>query len=384
MAKDKITLLLDSGAFSAWKRNSSVDLKAYTRFIREHEDRVFAAVALDVIPGSPDAPKSDPEGAAAASDYNLQYMLDKGVNPMPVFHQFENMKWLVKMIDDGHKYIGISPSDRQPTNKRMEWLDEVYTLLCDSKGRPCVKTHGFGVTSTEILYTYPFYTADSTTWLILSGHGRMQVPAKKKDGTYDFAKQVMLTVSPKSPRAKSPRQLVTMNGQRAVVERYLAEAGLTVEDIENSYVSRALMGIRTFEHLVTHLSDNPVRLDTKRMRTWLPNVRPPEPRVHMKALSPFRMKLFYVAWANKAHSILYGAGMTNRLLSYYHIKDWTPEMFDQFMQTGLIGGKYVSRDPNGPSIFPRGTKASLPSPRARGPAASARTPVVRRQGRERL
>jgi hypothetical protein len=386
VAKDKITLLLDSGAFSAWKRNSTVDLKEYTKFIEENEDRLFASVALDVIPGSPQAPKADPEGAAAASDYNLQYMLDRGVKPIPVFHQFENFKWLVKMIDDGHPYIGISPSDRQPTNLRMQWLDKVYTILCDSKGRPCVKTHGFGVTSTEILYTYPFYTADSTTWLILSGHGRMQLPAmhmRNGKAVFDFSKQVMLTVSPKSPRAKSPRQLILMGDQKKLAEQYLSEIGLTVDAIQNSYESRASMGIDVFERLVKHLHSKPVRFD--RFTTWLPGAEPPAPRVSLKALPPFKMKLFYVAWANKAHSILRSEGITNRLLSYFHIRDWSEEEFDLFMQTGLIGGQYVPRKvKNGSRSTPRRPKEGSPSTGAGRPAAAAKPPVVRRQERVRL
>lgn len=390
MSKDKITLLLDSGAFSAWKRNSTVDLKAYTKFIKEHEKRLFASVALDVIPGSPDAPKSDPEGAAKASDYNVQYMLDQGVKPMPVYHQFEHPKWLIKMLNDGHDYIGISPSDRQPTGLRMEWLNSVYSLLCDKKGQPYVKTHGFGVTSTDILLTYPFYTADSTTWLILSGHGRSQTYAYTANlasdmkTVRDYSKQVMLTVSPKSSKAKSPRQLVSLHDQMDVVDEHLEKLNLAYDDIKGSYEPRAYMGIDTFEDLVAHLRDKPVRF--KHFMSFLPRAKPDEPTVQLKALRPFAMRLFYVAWANKAHDILRTAGMTNRLLSYFHIKDWTEEQFDLFMQTGLIGGQYVPKRvaANGSRSVSRSSEESDPSPGQGRSIAPASSRVVRRRVRERV
>jgi hypothetical protein len=265
----------------------------------------------------------------------------------------------------------------------MRWLDEVYTLICDRKGRPYVKTHGFGVTSTDILYAYPFYTADSTTWLILSGHGRLQIPATKIiDGEVvrDYSKQVMLTVSPKSPRAKSPRQLIRLgNQQEPVILDYLDSVGVTREQIQNDYVARANVGINVFEDLVRHLGEEPVRFD--RFRTWLPNAQPPKPDVQLKALPTFKMKLFYVAWANKAHDILRAAGMTNRLLSFFHIKDWTPEEFEAFMQTGLIGGSYIPRKLNGKTVPAHSAEKGGPRPRSGRPAPPASAPVVRRRER---
>jgi hypothetical protein len=385
LAKDKVTLLLDSGAFTAWKRGASVDLKSYIRFCREHEERLYATVNLDVIPGSPELPKADPEAAARGSDRNLQTMLDAGVkNVIPVFHQFEPLRYLTKMVEAGHEYIGISPSDRQPTAQRMKWMDEVYTLLSDSKGRPCVKTHAFGVTSYEVLYTYPFYTADSATWLLLPGHGRLQLPALREDGKgFDFSKQVILVASDKSSTARSPRQLVSMDMQRAVIRRYCEEFGFTEEQARNDYLVRSKISVGVYQRLVQYKAKSPARLDPARLRTYLPGAAPPRP-AGVTPLPPYQMQVFYVAWANKAHAVLTELGMMRRLLSYHHIKDWTAEDFDSFMRTGLVGGVYIPRKAaakNGTQGLASGTKARKPRNWSRRPSPTASTPVVRRRER---
>lgn len=342
MAKSEISLLLDSGAFSAWKRDEDVNLKNYISYIKEHEELLFAYVNLDVIPGSPKAPKADPEAAAKASDRNLQIMLDAGIRPMPVYHQYEDFKWLAKMMNDGHDYIGISPSDKAPTSSREVWLDRVYKLLCDKQGRPYVKTHGFGVTSPAILNQYPFYSADSTTWLMLSGHGRAFFSSKGEDGLDDFTRQVHMITSVDSSRTRGPQLNLLGPHEELAVRTILEEWGLRQSDIATKYQARAYQCIHTFEKLVNFLHKNPVRFERKTSHIE----KPPPITAKLDALRSWKMKLFYVAWASKAHWLLTQypfAKLNNRLLSYFHTRDWSDKDLEKYLKTGLIGGEFRPR-----------------------------------------
>src|SRR5580692_1929900 len=91
IAKPKISLMLDSGAFSAWKRGISINLAEYIAYIKKHEHLLASYVCLDQIPGKPGVKRTQAEvdDAAAQSYKNQQTMKKAGLTPIPVFHQGE-------------------------------------------------------------------------------------------------------------------------------------------------------------------------------------------------------------------------------------------------------------------------------------------------------
>ena len=90
----RATLMIDSGAFSAWRRGAKIDLDHYADFIREHIELIDYYVNLDVIPGEfgriPD--QSEVDASASASWDNFLYLRDRGLESIPVFHQGEDFK----------------------------------------------------------------------------------------------------------------------------------------------------------------------------------------------------------------------------------------------------------------------------------------------------
>jgi hypothetical protein len=98
-------------------------------------------------------------------------MKEQGLQPIPVFHQDENLSWLEKMLAEGETYIGLSP---KPTNTDniAAWLDACFDLLKGSS----VKTHAFGATSPVILENFPFTSADSSTWREVTMNGSIFAP----------------------------------------------------------------------------------------------------------------------------------------------------------------------------------------------------------------
>lgn len=173
-------LILDSGAFSAWTKKTNISVKDYTDFCIKHLDNVEYIVNLDVIPGEFgkfDMTDKEIDKAALTGWKNYLYMI-KRLPPekiIPVFHQGEKFKWLQRMIDHCN-YLGLSPANDRSTEEKIDWLDQCMRYVCDDKGMPIVKFHAFGVTSVRILRWFPWYSADSASWVIFSRYGTILVP----------------------------------------------------------------------------------------------------------------------------------------------------------------------------------------------------------------
>ncbi len=338
--RKRIRLMLDSGAFSAWKSGTEVDFKAYMKWVRDNERWLFSYVNLDVLPGKlPGRPKLDPEQCAAASDRNLQTMLDARLDrTIPVFHQFENFKWLAKMVEDGHPYIGISSHSKIPLEQRIAWLNEVFTLLCDSKGRPCVRTHGFAMGSPELMYSYPFYTVDSTSWIATSAYGNISNPAD--NSPYNHAK---ISISLRKVRRTNHISLMGKDGRDKVAE-YLQAVGIAdFETAASSYILRARTSAAVARRIINARTADPCRFGSMPespvgWTAWLPGMRPDMPP--MQAVKPFKLKIFNVAWGNVMNYVLNELSWQDRLMSYLNISEWGEDELAQYVETGFPTGNY--------------------------------------------
>ena len=255
-----LDLVLDSGAFTAWSRGTPVDLDEYIAYIKANAEGVDHYVALDVIPGAFGVKPSPAEVEASASQgwENLIYMQREGLDPVPVFHQGERFWWLERMIQHGCKYIGISPANDRTTQQKRLWLDRVFELVCDSNGYPRVKTHAFGVTAVPLLTRYPWYSADSATWVLVAARGAILVPKMLRgDFNYLVSPQVVFT----SNKAKQSlhkehwEQLSAARRQQATA--FLAQAGVTPEQVRDSHRYRAMANVAFFRGFAAAKKDAP-------------------------------------------------------------------------------------------------------------------------------
>jgi len=188
----EFNLMLDSGAFSAWMRKKEVDLETYIEFILKHDDDIDYVVGLDVIPstyGAESVTSLEQEEAARKGWHNYLATIERGVaadKVIHVFHQGESFKWLKKAISK-MDYIGLSPANDCPTKSKIRFLDECMNYVC-TNGEPDLKFHGFGITSTEIMKRYPFYSIDSSSWVTFSRHGTMLIPKINTNGDFIYTK----------------------------------------------------------------------------------------------------------------------------------------------------------------------------------------------------
>lgn len=235
------SFILDSGAFSAWTRGVEIDIDDYIKFVFDNIDYIDVVVNLDVIPGSfgvvPTA--AEVEVSAQRSWDNMLYMESFGIKPMPVFHQGERFAWLQRMIDHGHDYIGISPANDRSTREKILWLDDVFSRITDEDGRATIRTHAFGATSTETLFRYPWFTADSTTWIMAGNYGTVMVPSVNPDGSWRFSRRIpRVVVSQESDPTRSQHYETLTDSERETVLRFIAEAGSSLEGVRASHTER--------------------------------------------------------------------------------------------------------------------------------------------------
>lgn len=189
----KGNIILDSGAFSAWKSGKVINLQDFVTFsLKAIEDgkklnKVVHVVNLDVIPGKVGetaqlnkllsgnrAQNLELIEEAARRGYkNMLRMIEGGVTPIHVFHQGERWKWLDRMVEQV-PYIGISPANDMPVKSKKQWMYSVFSYLY-THGID-VDTHGFAVFDQDVIEEFPWTSCDATTPLLLAGYGKILCP----------------------------------------------------------------------------------------------------------------------------------------------------------------------------------------------------------------
>ena len=169
-------IMIDSGAFSVWSNGGSINLENYAEFCVELKKILssnieFNIVNLDVLPGKWGFVPSKEEIAKSAELgwKNMEYLESKGLKVIHIFHQHEDWSILDKLVKHSD-YIGISPANDVSNNEKQKWMKQVFSRIKNK-----VKTHGFAVTSYNQLYNYPYYSADSSSWITPARYGMLPI-----------------------------------------------------------------------------------------------------------------------------------------------------------------------------------------------------------------
>lgn len=160
---DRPKLFMDSGAYSAKTKGVTISLKSYAKFLKEFARYIDVPVGLDVI--------HDPEQTWA----NIKEMEALGCTVLPTFHTREDPKWLRRYVEE-YDYIGLGGGVGLSPPQRKMWFDELWgKYLTDEQGRPVCRVHGFGITGLDMMKRYPWFSVDSTSWLMGAAMGRAVV-----------------------------------------------------------------------------------------------------------------------------------------------------------------------------------------------------------------
>lgn len=142
-------IILDSGAYTAMTQKQEIDLTKYMDYIKNNKSKFSNYFALDVI--------KNPE--KSLENYNI--MIENKLNPIPVFHVYEDFKYLEhygKVAD----YIAIGGLTTFKTKKRelINFVENCISVI--PKGK---KIHLLGVSSFDVLMRFggKIYSADSSS-----------------------------------------------------------------------------------------------------------------------------------------------------------------------------------------------------------------------------
>ena len=210
--ESRFSLMLDSGAFTVWKKNrekkpderkEKLELSDYVEYCCEWQKYYNYFVCLDQIPEDLNNETSIND-AAEISQSNYLKMVEsfkeKDMDPsivIPVYHQGEDIKYLQWMLENNIPYIGLSPSNAiHDRDEKAKFLNACFHTIKKSGKR--VKTHAFGLSSYDLLglkpngkRRFPFYSADATTWGDQALKAQIIVPKKKKQiqilGKWDYS-----------------------------------------------------------------------------------------------------------------------------------------------------------------------------------------------------
>ncbi len=226
-------LFLDSGAFSAWVRKESIPVGKLIDYWHASKDLWLTVAALDVI------------GDEVATWANYELMRKEGVPCIPTFHYGEPWDVLRKMVDTV-EYMAFGGLVGVPSAARKSWLNEAWRLTCDAKGFPRIKVHGFGVTTVDLMTTFPWHSVDSTSWVKRAAFGTVFFPLL--DGTL-----VDVVFSAHSPEARKldGRHYTSLNeAEKHAVDEALTALGTDAEAcscVGGGYLPRCVINAKTYQ-----------------------------------------------------------------------------------------------------------------------------------------
>lgn len=217
-----VKIFLDSGAFSASTQGITIDVQEYIGFIKKYENKLEVYANLDVI------------GDAEKSWQNQEKMEKAGLSPLPVYHVEDDLKYLYKCLD--YPYFCLGGMARgYTTGERTKFLDMCFKIICDTLDNlPRSKLHGFGMTSFDLMLRYPWYSVDSTSWIITGRNGGVYVPSYRDGGFIYSVPPNKIVVSNRSPdSAVDPDHISCLSPRtREVVEKYFSMKGYDLGETE--------------------------------------------------------------------------------------------------------------------------------------------------------
>jgi hypothetical protein len=268
LTPQQFCFFLDSGAYSAWTRGAQIDIDEYIAFIRCNIEHIEVYASLDVIPGRPGRASTEAQRhqAAEQSWANYLYMVRDGLDPIPVFHYGEDFKYLERMLAFGCTYIGIGGLVSVTGPNRMSWLDRVFARLTDAGGHPLVRTHGFGMTSIPLIFRYPWFSVDSTTWIQVTANGAVYLPAMV-DGEFVFDRAPSLvSVSHTNTNQKTGGKAANSMSpaMRTILDKWLAFCGETYAGVSTHYYHRAVVNVTFFREVSARKTQHPFQTQSAR------------------------------------------------------------------------------------------------------------------------
>jgi hypothetical protein len=264
------TIFLDSGAFSMFTKKVHISLERYAEYIKANKDWIHIASNIDAIGKGLEQVSYDNQKKLEQLMGNKSWMV------CPVHHARDHDRWLVRYLKEEYPYIFLGGMVKEPTKYLRGWLDHVWDKYLTRKdGTAKIKVHGFGLTTMELIERYPWYSVDSTSWVLLGRYGAiyMDLPG---------GRDVKMLISSESPgvytfdRHFDNKDHLT----KAYIESYIRSipTGEPAESGYPAYYDPALLrtdygwrdhwNIRFFERLGQRLTPENTAFRKRQLSVW--------------------------------------------------------------------------------------------------------------------
>jgi len=220
-------------------------LEDYMTFLLAHGKDLVFSVSVDVM--------MNPE----ASWDIWKEMTKQGAKAIPVFHFGEESKWLKKYMDETD-YIGIGGLVNIGSKGASEkFRARAWKLLCDDKGKPLVKVHGFGITSFKTISDHPYHSVDSTAAFTWSRYGSIAMPRHAASSGWEYSE--LPKIVPVTPlRSRDTNHFIHYRPggvrHKGVLE-HLEALGLTIDEVRDEYGARDFANLFFMNHLMRSVSE---------------------------------------------------------------------------------------------------------------------------------
>lgn len=147
------SIVLDNGAFSAWKAGKKYDFNGYVEWVTKwlKHPAVDWCVIPDII-----------DGSESQNDMQLHRWYHK-LNGVPVYHLHESLERLETLVGR-YPRVALGSSGQWADPGSEDWwarISDMAEVLFDSDGMPRTKLHGLRMLNTRIFSHLPLSSADS-------------------------------------------------------------------------------------------------------------------------------------------------------------------------------------------------------------------------------
>jgi hypothetical protein len=219
----------------------------YVAYVKEHTEALDFYVTLDIIFN----PKLSWESTL--------YLESCGIKPMPVFHYGEDHSWFKKYLDR-YEYIGVGGLGQTVTkHKYIDFANKTFAMVCNSRGVPQVRLHGFAMGAFDLMLKFPWHSVDATSPFFHARMGAIVIPAPilKHGKLVDWN-----FFSPFKPFAVTERRRFANRSIeqlppeiKKVFDQYLDHIGYTMEDLQE-YTNRDITNLYFFLEAARHINES--------------------------------------------------------------------------------------------------------------------------------
>lgn len=284
----KITLALDSGAHSIYHKfavkkdgwqdkvsSSTRDkvarnydfyastafdeyLSTYVDFIKTNQQQLDFYVTIDAI--------FNPE----LSWQNYLLLRNAGLNPLPVLHPGEDIKWL-KLYLEHTNYVGLGGVGQEwVRQKYYSWAQDIFRYIGTQTD---IRVHGFAMTSLPLVRDLPWFSVDSTTPWYMGRCGTLLIPKTepRRNGVISFNYLAPHTHMPITAlRARGDKSHINHlpREERAVLDEYLSIFGLTLEQAQSHWEIRSFIN-----YYRMHMLEKAITAKLRPFRYYMSGVR---------------------------------------------------------------------------------------------------------------